>query len=433
MNALEQASIVKTKYESKLRSLMNVTGVAVGYKSVGGKLTSQVAIIVYVRRKLPIELLPKDQVVPSEIEGVPTDVVEAEFTALSTSRTSKIRPAVGGISVGHYQVTAGTITNIFYDFETLELKLTSNNHVIARSEPLQEAHKGDPIYQPGPYDGGTANDTIAYLERWVPIHNNVTIDGAVGNPVNQNDVSINHYDFDTVVSPAIRPKLGDHVLKGGRTTGLTEGVVSAVKATVDVNYRVAVVTLRDQIIVNAVNPPFVQGGDSGSLAVLKGTRNPYGVVFAGSGYGDVGVLNSFINFSNLLKVGVPSILELYVQTPQGNVPTPPAVVEVSPLDFVAFTDELGRVFIGNLLEGEVYVKIVHPDFSPFEGTIDVTYPKTKYTVKLEEKPPPTRTLAQQTIDAFATLLPYITAYPIIEAILKPQLISNFKALKEEIM
>jgi len=88
------------------------------------------------------------------------------------------------------------------------------------------------------------------------------------------------------------------VQKYGRTTGLTEGAIEAVNATVAVLYRnpqfdpqnpvgtlpFLIATFVDQILITP-GTDFVQGGDSGSLVVSRG-KKPLGLVFAwGSEYG----------------------------------------------------------------------------------------------------------------------------------------------------
>ena len=46
-------------------------------KRKGGKVTGENAIVVYVRKKIPdVKQIPKDQLIPSEFEGIATDVVE---------------------------------------------------------------------------------------------------------------------------------------------------------------------------------------------------------------------------------------------------------------------------------------------------------------------------------------------------------------------
>lgn len=54
--------------------LPNVVGVGVGPKTVKGNPTGVMAIKVYVSRKLPKEELSESELVPEQIEGIPTDV-----------------------------------------------------------------------------------------------------------------------------------------------------------------------------------------------------------------------------------------------------------------------------------------------------------------------------------------------------------------------
>lgn len=67
---------VKQAYEEDLLRRANVIGVGIGYRHRQGEPTSEAALIVMVRRKVPrAELAPED-VIPRSIEGVPVDVRE---------------------------------------------------------------------------------------------------------------------------------------------------------------------------------------------------------------------------------------------------------------------------------------------------------------------------------------------------------------------
>jgi len=54
-----------------------VLGVGHGWKVTAGKRTSQYAVVVYVREKRPLRLLPREERIPKRLNGVPTDVVVA--------------------------------------------------------------------------------------------------------------------------------------------------------------------------------------------------------------------------------------------------------------------------------------------------------------------------------------------------------------------
>jgi len=429
-------NMIKVLEENKkmLLSKANVTGVAIGYKKVGGQLTKEICIVVYVSKKLPLKDLKARDVIPPTIGPYVTDVVEAEFTALQ-SRTSRIRPAKGGISVGHYQITAGTITNIFYDFtrvqdKTLNTKvLVSNNHVIAFSDL---GRIGDPILQPGPYDGGTVeNDTIATLDRYRPLAESPrVIDGAVGMPVSQDDVTVEHFDFGALSSPAAVPYLGLRILKGGRTTGLTEATIVALNATVYVSgYPQGTLTFTNQIIGEAPSA-WIAGGDSGSLAVTKDGRKCVGVCFAGSANGLIGVMNDFATFSSILGIGFPALIHIRVVDKNG-APIKGVVVSVPETNVVSSTDSNGMVTVGNVPIGKkVRVVTYHPDYESKTTEITVSEQVEDFTITLEPAPPPEIPLPQKLALSGAYIGSLLTGFVVAQTILVPQVGSSFKELLE---
>jgi hypothetical protein len=81
--AVQQAIAVKARHEARLMQKANVVGVGVGFRERGGKLTDEVALVVNVIRKLPEDQLAPEDLIPTEIEGVPVDVHETgEIRAL---------------------------------------------------------------------------------------------------------------------------------------------------------------------------------------------------------------------------------------------------------------------------------------------------------------------------------------------------------------
>ncbi len=76
MSETERIREIKTRAESDLLKIPGVTGIDIGYKKVGGRNTAILAIRVYVEKKGDVA---ENQSIPSEIEGVPTDVIERKF------------------------------------------------------------------------------------------------------------------------------------------------------------------------------------------------------------------------------------------------------------------------------------------------------------------------------------------------------------------
>jgi len=311
----EKIRAVKEKHAAKIMAKENVVGVGVGYKETKGVKTDRMALVVMVKKKVSIQELKKGDVIPGEIEGVVTDVIEVGEIVALQARTDRWRPAPGGVSIGHYKITAGTLGVLVRDVQTDEILILSNNHVMANSN---DATSGDPILQPGPYDGGTtAGDTIANLERFVPIQfeseqppvpcpvskvaAGITnffawlvgskhrllpvviqqvnqVDGALARPTTSDVVKKEILEIGMVTEDT-EPALGMEVKKSGRTTGLTTGTIQLLDASVSVGYgggKTALFT--NQILTTNMS----QGGDSGSLLVSGEGNKAVGLLFAGS-------------------------------------------------------------------------------------------------------------------------------------------------------
>lgn len=224
------------------------------------------------------------------VQQVPVGAVDAY------SHRARHRPAPGGVSVGHVDITAGTLGSRAIGqtapWNNRHLIL-SNNHVLANSNA---GRVGDSIIQPGRADGGRhPGDQIAILSRWVPIHfggNPNVVDAAFGWAWHQRIRGEQYYlwrggpaYYRTGTVPLAVP-LGLTVGKSGRTTGLTQGRVTQIGVSVNVNFGGGRVALfRNQIAIRSVNAsPFSAGGDSGSLIWhwAAGLR-PVGLLFAGGG------------------------------------------------------------------------------------------------------------------------------------------------------
>lgn len=73
---IEQVMEVKSRYEKMLLQQSNVIGVGVGYRQKAGQLTDELAIIVNVSQKQEPFSLTEEEILPTELEGVPVDVQE---------------------------------------------------------------------------------------------------------------------------------------------------------------------------------------------------------------------------------------------------------------------------------------------------------------------------------------------------------------------
>lgn len=320
------------KLDPELQALLakkNVHRIGRGIKFTGGRSTGEVAWIISVTQKMPIAELATEDLIPPTFKGLPTDVIYRGMTKLkwaktkTKARTDDWRPAPGGVSIGHYKVSAGTLGVVVY--KNGQPRILTNNHVGAN---CNDAELGDPWLQRAQYDGGQIlEQTIARLDDFVPFvfkeggacffantyagfgnflaklfgrHHRVRVareaeanlvDCAIAKPDRAMDVTNKILEIGTIRG-SIEPRLGMEVKKSGRTTGLTKGTIREVDVTADVNMgdgRMA--TFTDCFSTEDISDP----GDSGSLAV-GGKDKAVGLLFAGSDYSTI-----YCKFSNVRK------------------------------------------------------------------------------------------------------------------------------------
>lgn len=292
------ADIYKNLRENETRLLekANVVGCGVGEKIKSGLSLGRICLKVYVQKKHPLNKLARIDVIPRSLSSVETDVEEVGKIRALRFR-GRFRPALGGSSIGHYQITAGTFGCLVKDKTTQETFILSNNHVLANSN---KAKKGDSILQPGPYDGGKKpKDTIASLERWVEIKFGKEAnfaDAALARPKSLKSVKPEIMEIGLPAGIA-RAKLALLIQKSGRTTGYTIGKIKDISATIKVDYDKKIALFRNQILATNMS----QGGDSGSL-VLDMKRRAVGLLFAGSEV--VTILNPILEVMAHLKVNL---------------------------------------------------------------------------------------------------------------------------------
>jgi hypothetical protein len=307
----------------------NLVGVGSGMKWTNGEPTGKPALVGLVTHKVPDDELTDEDRLPTKVGRTAFDVLAVGeliagggIPAASGPQTlaRRIRPAESGYSVGHTRITAGTLGTCVYDILPgggvtpprhgvgipPRYYILSNNHVLANSNA---ATLGDWILQPGPFDGGTdPADRIARLSRFVPItffpptplpqHRNL-VDAAVAQgEFHDLDREIYWIGYVGAWRRRRAARVGQLVQKTGRTTNFTVGRITALNATVDVNYgggRVA--RFKDQIVTTAMSA----GGDSGSLVTTL-DEIAVGLLFAGSSQATI--INHIEHVRALLRVEV---------------------------------------------------------------------------------------------------------------------------------
>jgi hypothetical protein len=259
----------------------HVHAVGLGGKNDG----DEPAVIVYVTRKLPESELSASEIVPKEVDGVRTDVVEspmARLAACTDLRRRRNRPLVGGVSVGRSGGPSGTLGTFVESTRAGDpvgaLYLLSNSHVLFSGKGRI---RGVGVVQPAVDDGD--GDRVAVLERATSL--------GVGRLIGA-DAAIARVDLPGgvdnqicgigAIAGATAPVKDMVVSKHGRTTGLTTGTIKAVGLAAEV------LDEHDRRLrfmnVFRVEPngaaPVARLGDSGSLVVRETDRVAVGLLYA---------------------------------------------------------------------------------------------------------------------------------------------------------
>ena len=285
-----------------------IQGLGIAAKVTDGEQRPETVLKVYVEKKKPrsqvSNMVPKAVPVPGVEQPIDTDVEEIGRVEKEPN-TTRVRPAVPGFGVGHPDITVGTFGCLVRKRgQATPLYILSNSHVLA-NEGL--AKIGDPILQPGPFDGGeVGRDEIGKLSELIPF------DFAEEGFPNLVDAAIAEVDAKDVTS-AVRligvpqgssryVRRDMNVQKTGRTTDYTTGVIR------DTDYRMrlsyakpgggsGLVGLRDLVLCTR----YTAGGDSGS-AVFNMSGKVVGLHFAGSPSSSI--FNKIGNVLDLLDIEI---------------------------------------------------------------------------------------------------------------------------------
>lgn len=273
----------------------NITSVGVGLKNGTGPISLQ--FTVGEKGSSALEALETVEI-PTSItlaDGtiVPTDVIERnyrpgfELVEPETLDARRVRrdPVQPGISVSHPAGTAGTIGLIVFDRATGAPCMLSNWHVLHGNKGAI----GDGIVQPGPFDdNNVAGNAAGKLLR---SHLGNAGDCALAR-IEQRGIERTILELAVTPARMAQVSLGDKLIKSGRTTGVTYGVVRRTDVIAKIDYRG---TTGEQSIggfeigVDSAHQPsdgeISAGGDSGCLWLIangdKATDIFAGLHFAG--------------------------------------------------------------------------------------------------------------------------------------------------------
>ncbi|NBC34443.1 MAG: hypothetical protein GVY13_17345 [Alphaproteobacteria bacterium] len=200
----------------------------------------------------------------------------------------KNRPLVIGCSVGHFDITAGTLGCFVYIDGDPVPHILSNNHVLADEN---QAKIGDAIIQPGNLDQGkNPDDEVAHLKNYIKLSKSKTnhVDCAIarladGIPFEGNQMG----GLGQLRGQLTRDLMpGDKVRKIGRTSGITHGRVTAIELeNIVIGFEMGKLRFDGVLEIEGEGRrPFSYGGDSGALIVDEELRAA-GLLFAGGDQG----------------------------------------------------------------------------------------------------------------------------------------------------
>nr|MCU0904799.1 DNA/RNA non-specific endonuclease [Tabrizicola sp.] len=281
-------SFIRAKGEGYLKD-PNITSIGIGPKNGDGPVCIQ--FTVGEKGESAIEELGSNRIPETiEVDGhqVLTDVIERRYTPSYRivgpeqldARRRRMDPVQPGISVSHIKGTAGTVGLIVYDRATGLPCILSNWHVLHGNQGAV----GDVIVQPGPFD----DNNIAGNRAGVLLRSHL---GAAGDcalaRLELRDSLRSVYDLETVPRRLAEVSLGDRVIKSGRSTGVTSGIVRRVDVMAKIGYGPPIgqkVIGCFEIGVDPENLPadgeISKTGDSGSAWLISNAGKPTDI-FAG--------------------------------------------------------------------------------------------------------------------------------------------------------
>lgn len=258
---LETVREARARFGELLLSNPDVHAVGVGRRRRADQRTDEYAVVLHVRRKIPLEQVQESRRIPRELHFVTqngrnavvhVDVQEHEVPKPETGEPEgvamrgplRMRPVPGGCSAG-----TGTLGGWVWDTQSRQVVALSNRHVFG-SLP------GTVISQPSLRDGGRLpEDAIATVVRAG------ALDASIAAPTDRAIFSLEILQVGAAVFAIADPAVDMRVVKVGQTTGLTRGVVDLIDC--DYGHYGSRVDVR----VEGFEGNFSNGGDSGALYI----------------------------------------------------------------------------------------------------------------------------------------------------------------------
>ncbi|QGV81748.1 DNA/RNA non-specific endonuclease [Streptomyces ficellus] len=222
----------------------NVSSIGIGYKERNGQRSKELVLQFTVDRKVRPEAMEglRTTHIPEVIDigdgvEIPTDVIQRSYKphflvvaeGETPERQKRVVPVRPGVSVGNVKVSAGTFGCVVFDRNDGTPSLLSNWHVLNG----RQGELGDTVVQPGKADDSRlALNRLGALKR---AHLGRLGDCAVST-ITDREFATDILGLDITPAHLGEPQIDDKVVKSGRTTGVTHGMVTRPFAKVSINY-----------------------------------------------------------------------------------------------------------------------------------------------------------------------------------------------------
>jgi endonuclease G len=239
----------------------------------------------------------------------PVDIVQATYRRQPggarpslAERASLCNPLRGGVSISNAWAFGeyGTCGGMVRDRATGRAMLLSCWHVLAG---VANPPAGLPIYQPGLGDGGWSQNTIARFRRHGMLRG---VDAAVAELTDARPMLNEQVGLGAVRGVAA-PRIDMHVVKCGRSSGITEGIISGLSGEYPTTYGGFSAKIQHVVHIRPLRfgDEVSRGGDSGSWWLDKATNQVVGLHFAGDDEPEYALAIAMPQVLEALQVDLP--------------------------------------------------------------------------------------------------------------------------------
>lgn len=295
----------------------NVSHIDLGHRiisSKGNRIEPELAVRIHVHKKLAGDSFrsfaarQSQRIFDAGRIGFAIDVPQATYRLhwwwqpwqVQNQRAQFHRELRGGISISNANSFGfGTLGGKVRDRQSGEEMLLSNWHVLVGSWLVKP---GLPICQPAIVDGGSETNAVAAYTRHAMDAN---LDAAVAKLNGQRLLRNEQLEIGAVSGTAAA-QLGTKVIKSGRRSGVTSGIITGLEGYTKQLYAGMTRIIRNVIHIapEAPGQEISAPGDSGSWWLERSALRAVGLHFAGSNAPEFGLALSMPNVLEALNVEI---------------------------------------------------------------------------------------------------------------------------------